>query len=159
MPKQVVIHPLLFAVYPAVFLYNGNKIVFDFSIAFAPAAVTATIAAILWLALAKLLSDWRRGAVVTSALLMSFFSFGVVEEFFQSSGGPGSNSSTWAVIVVCMLAKLISLRTDCEGYIDPGAGSYILQVAVASLLGVAFAVKSTWGNLKASLRDKFAKRK
>ena len=34
-----------------------------------------------------------------------------------------------------------------HAYIDPGTGSYVLQVLIASLLGAAFVVKATWKSL------------
>ena len=56
-------------------------------------------------------------------------------------------------------SKLRLLPTDCDGYLDPGSGSYILQVAMAGLLGAAFALKSSWLSIKTQFRAKFAKRK
>ena len=34
-----------------------------------------------------------------------------------------------------------------EEYLDPGSGSLIIQVLVASLVGVGFAFRSFWGKL------------
>ena len=34
-------------------------------------------------------------------------------------------------------------------YIDPGSGSYFLQVIVAALLGAAFWIKMSWQRIKA----------
>jgi hypothetical protein len=33
-------------------------------------------------------------------------------------------------------------------YLDPGSGSFILQVLVAALLGGGFAIKAYWKNIK-----------
>ena len=44
------------------------------------------------------------------------------------------------------------LRT--QAYLDPGSGSIILQVIVASLLGGAFIVKSYWKKIKALFTGK-----
>ncbi len=38
--------------------------------------------------------------------------------------------------------------TSAHAYIDPGTGSYVLQVVLASLLAAAFVVKSTWRNIR-----------
>lgn len=35
------------------------------------------------------------------------------------------------------------------GYIDPGSGSFILQVVVGTLLGASVAVKMYWARLRA----------
>jgi hypothetical protein len=37
------------------------------------------------------------------------------------------------------------------GYIDPGTGSYMLQVAIAFLVGIAFSVKVFWKKIRAFL--------
>ncbi len=34
-------------------------------------------------------------------------------------------------------------------YLDPGSGSYLLQLLIAGLLGAAFAVRASWGRIKA----------
>jgi hypothetical protein len=34
-------------------------------------------------------------------------------------------------------------------YIDPGSGSYVIQVIVAALLGAAFWIKMSWQRIKA----------
>lgn len=34
-------------------------------------------------------------------------------------------------------------------YIDPGSGSYVLQVIIAALLGAAFWIKMSWHRIKA----------
>lgn len=40
------------------------------------------------------------------------------------------------------------LTHDAHAYIDPGSGSYILQLIIAGLLGAAFAVKIYWKRIK-----------
>jgi hypothetical protein len=58
-----------------------------------------------------------------------------------------------------LAAKLCTLPSDRGGYLDPGSGSYILQVAMAGFLGAAFAIKSSWLTIKTTIREKFGKRK
>ena len=41
------------------------------------------------------------------------------------------------------------LASPAYGYIDPGTGSYVLQVVLAFLLGALFALKMFWRNVKA----------
>ncbi|MEO6613212.1 MAG: hypothetical protein ABIT05_15105 [Chitinophagaceae bacterium] len=38
-------------------------------------------------------------------------------------------------------------------YIDPGSGSYFLQVIIAALVGAAFWIKMSWHRVKAFFRD------
>ena len=51
-----------------------------------------------------------------------------------------------SLTVIC-LALIILTGRPAHAYIDPGTGSFVLQAAVAGLLGVAFAIKSTWKGL------------
>ena len=52
------------------------------------------------------------------------------------------------LFVLAGLLVLISAH-DAFAYIDPGTGSFILQLIIAVLLGAAFAVKTFWKNIKA----------
>lgn len=44
-------------------------------------------------------------------------------------------------------------------YLDPGTGSYMLQMLAATLLGALYALKIYWSRLKAFIRDLFSKDK
>ena len=51
--------------------------------------------------------------------------------------------------VALMVAILLSLSTrQAYAYLDPGTGSMIFQVALASLFGVLLAVKTFWVQIK-----------
>jgi len=39
------------------------------------------------------------------------------------------------------------LRTK-QAYLDPGSGSYLLQLLIAGLLGGLFAIRAYWGKIK-----------
>ena len=67
--KQVVIHPLMFSVYPVVFLYSSNREVFDFSIVAVPVALNLALALVVWWVIHRLTSDIKRSALYTSLLL------------------------------------------------------------------------------------------
>ena len=46
--------------------------------------------------------------------------------------------------------RLANLGTDCGGYVDPGTGSYLIQMLLAGVLGAGFAIKSFWANIRAT---------
>jgi hypothetical protein len=33
-------------------------------------------------------------------------------------------------------------------YLDPGSGSFIIQIAIAALLGLTVAIRASWGSIK-----------
>lgn len=53
----------------------------------------------------------------------------------------------WVPALVAVFAILI-LPVDAHAYLDPGTGSYVLQMIIAGLLGAAFAVKMSWFRIK-----------
>jgi hypothetical protein len=51
------------------------------------------------------------------------------------------------------------LSTDLAGYIDPGTGSYIFQMAIAFLVGIAFSLRVFRRKVAALLRKVFSRKK
>ena len=47
-----------------------------------------------------------------------------------------------------LMALGIFWATNAHAYLDPGAGSYALQIIIASLLGGAFFLKTQWHRVK-----------
>jgi hypothetical protein len=47
---------------------------------------------------------------------------------------------------------LTALSVPAWAYIDPGTGSYVFQIAVATLLGGVFALRLFWSKVKGLLR-------
>jgi len=39
-------------------------------------------------------------------------------------------------------------------YLDPGSGSYILQLIIAAIVGAAFVVRMYWGKIKSFLQGR-----
>ena len=44
---------------------------------------------------------------------------------------------------------LIAVSRPAHAYIDPGSGSYMLQMTMAGILAVVFSIKLSWQRLKA----------
>jgi hypothetical protein len=45
----------------------------------------------------------------------------------------------------------------CYGYIDPGTGSYLVQIIIATVVGVSLGVKIFWKKIKGFLAHFFSK--
>lgn len=58
-----------------------------------------------------------------------------------------------------LCAILFLAPGDAFGYIDPGGGSYALQLLAAGLLGALFALKVFWRSVKATIAGWFSKGK
>jgi hypothetical protein len=55
-----------------------------------------------------------------------------------------SETSSYALLAV--LASLVLAR-EAHAYLDPGTGSYILQILIAGLFGALFMLKVFWGRI------------
>lgn len=53
----------------------------------------------------------------------------------------------WAPALVGALS-LLAFPVDALAYLDPGTGSYVLQMVIAGVLGAAFAIKMSWFRIK-----------
>ncbi|HEX5133636.1 MAG TPA: hypothetical protein VFX92_14270 [Candidatus Krumholzibacteria bacterium] len=53
-----------------------------------------------------------------------------------------------AAVLVASLMLPFLFFADAHAYLDPGTGSYILQMLVAGLLGATFAIKMFWTRIK-----------
>jgi hypothetical protein len=61
------------------------------------------------------------------------------------------------IILGALLALIPS--SAAWAYIDPGTGSYMLQILLAFFLGALFALKMFWKNVKSFLGHLFSRRK
>ena len=44
-----------------------------------------------------------------------------------------------------------------DAYLDPGSGSYLLQLLIAGLLGSLFVVRASWSKIKSFFRGLFTR--
>jgi hypothetical protein len=51
-------------------------------------------------------------------------------------------------VLLLAMGMCFTLCQPAQAYIDAGSGSYLLQVFFAALFGAAFAVKSSFANIK-----------
>jgi hypothetical protein len=58
---------------------------------------------------------------------------------------------------VVLLLTLFLFPPPAHAYLDPGTGSYIIQVALAAFVGAAFAVRLFWGRIKAFFKRSSSK--
>ena len=65
-----------------------------------------------------------------------------------------SLSRIWLLAGLALLVSPILLR-PAYGYLDPGTGSYILQLVIGSLLGGLFAIGLFWKRVLAFVKRLF----
>ncbi|MGD8603503.1 MAG: hypothetical protein PVF49_02910 [Anaerolineales bacterium] len=81
--KKVPFHPFLFAIYPIIFLLATNINEVAPSAAIRSLLVALLLALILLLVTRLILKQWRRAALVTTWLLILFFSYGHIYQFLR----------------------------------------------------------------------------
>jgi hypothetical protein len=47
-----------------------------------------------------------------------------------------------------LLVFMIIAPSPAFAYLDPGTGSYVLQILLAALVGTVYAVKTYWGKIR-----------
>jgi len=52
----------------------------------------------------------------------------------------------------------LAAPTAAHAYLDPGSGSYLLQILVAGLVAASFAIKSFWASIRHFLGHLFGRR-
>lgn len=61
-------------------------------------------------------------------------------------------------VVFFLVLYLVLFPQRAEAYIDPGTGSYILQILLAAVFGGLFLAKSWWGNIKHMMTRLFSRK-
>jgi predicted ABC-type exoprotein transport system permease subunit len=62
------------------------------------------------------------------------------------------------VLLGAALVLALLLAQPAYAYLDPGTGSYFLQILAASILGALFTLKLFWGRLKTLLKKLFQRK-
>lgn len=47
-----------------------------------------------------------------------------------------------------LLTASSALLLKAQAYLDPGSGSFLIQLLIAGLVGAAFIFRSSWGKIK-----------
>jgi hypothetical protein len=64
----------------------------------------------------------------------------------------------YALLIMAMVTCFIA-PANAWAYLDAGSGSYIIQILIASIVGVAFAFKAFWIKMIHSIVRLFKKKK
>jgi len=96
----IVLHPILFAVFPTLFLFAQNLGGFRLGEMAPPAVSAAVIAGAAWLGLAFLMKNGRKAGIIVAALAVMFSSYGYFAEILYKAGLSGE----WTVRIIIFAA-------------------------------------------------------
>ena len=66
------------------------------------------------------------------------------------------NSALFVMATVLAPVFLAPLLKDVA-YLDPGSGSLLIQLIIATAVGILFAIRTYWGKIKAAFQKLFSK--
>jgi hypothetical protein len=143
------LHPFLFAVYPILALLAFNISEIDFSSGFRPLFLSILIASLLILVLYSVYRDWRRTTIISTIVLILFFSYGHIYILLKGVSVNGlylfrhrTLIPIWlglAVLAIWWLSRK-SLNTTSATYILNVVGLFLLILPLIQL--VSFFVQS-----------------
>jgi len=103
--KSSILHPVLFSIYPVIFLYSNNIHVLPFRGVIIPLLAIPIFSFSLWLILRFVLKNGKKAGLIVSLLIIMFFLFGrifnYITEFF-----PDENSTTQTSLFVIFFILL-----------------------------------------------------
>ncbi len=59
--------------------------------------------------------------------------------------------------IIALSLAFLSLARQAHAYLDPGTGSYVVQILIATLAGGAYLVVSSWSKVKGFLSSIISK--
>lgn len=62
-----------------------------------------------------------------------------------------------AAVLITLALCFVLFPVNAHAYLDPGTGSYVLQLALAAIVGALFAIRMFWGRIKAFFKRMFTK--
>lgn len=65
-------------------------------------------------------------------------SFRLIASDFENKG------IAMKIIILTSIYMLIVFTSNAEAYLDPGTGSYVLQLVIAGIVSCFFAIKLSW---------------
>ncbi|HLP00183.1 MAG TPA: hypothetical protein VK171_16420, partial [Fimbriimonas sp.] len=73
--KEWIFYPILFAMFPVLSLYSANLALVPYTQMFRPLLVITLATAIVWALSSLILRTWARGAIATTVVLATLFSY------------------------------------------------------------------------------------
>lgn len=145
MIRQRVLHPILFALYPVAALLAFNIDWLQPTDAFRATVLALGGAFILLVLLARLTGDWHRAGLLTSIIVIAFFSYGHLYEGLKSVGlgvsfGRHRYLAPVFLLVVSLLLWWIARRVR-----NPAAATGILNIVAAVTLVLPTITLARWG--------------
>ena len=101
--KRLPLHPILFTIYPILALLATNIVEVEIKIVTRPLLISLAGTVIVLLIVRLVLKDWRKAALVTTLLLVLFFSYGHLYQLLRSIPSVGMDIGRHRYLIVVYL--------------------------------------------------------
>jgi len=124
----VVVHPLLFALFPVLFLYAHNIGEVTFKQTIVPASVILIFAIFFWLILLGILRNVNKAALSVSLFIIFFFSYGSIHSVLNHFSLRGYNLWGWRIGINTYLLPLWTIFLTVGFYFLVRTRKQLLQL-------------------------------
>ena len=150
-------HPLLLAVYPVLALYAVNIKEVSSSVIWRPLLISITFGMLIIFILRLIFRDWLKAALLTSLILLIFFSYGRIYDYLRTTRLADLNlvRHRYLALFFCILLVLISwwILRHIRDYKPITAVFNTITIVLALLTGIqiiSFQIKAASGQQAAS---------
>ena len=135
--KPIPFHPLLLAAYPVLFLLSENLSEVAFGETFQPILRAMAVAGSIAIVVGLVLRDIRRGALVASAIVVVWFTYGHIEDLVSPMGVSRDVQLTLSLAFVIVVAVgAVVLRTTGIARLTTAVNVVALVLVGITLLGI-----------------------
>jgi len=159
--KPLIIHPLLFSVFPILFLFSHNIEQLPINEMLIPIAVTACFALASWALLSAIFKNTRKAGLLVSLFLVLFFSYG---HFFNALEGfqlvigriiIGRNKilfPMWGILF--LLGAYFSAKTPRDLYTFTNllniVSAFLVGISLINIVGYKLKTRVAWQDIKST---------
>ena len=135
--KKLVIHPLLFAAFPILFLFSHNIDEVMTKDLVLPILVSMSIAAILLVLFKFITNSYEKGGIITAAFLMLFFSYGHIAYLILSWGIGGDIAVHLALLSLWLLFFITAIFLVLRLHWDFVTATKLLNIVAIALISIS----------------------
>jgi hypothetical protein len=132
--RTIPFHPFFFAAYPILALLAFNVSETYLSAGLRPLILSLLVAGILYLILHKIYQDWMRAALVSSIVLIAFYSYGHIYNLLTGIDAVGALFQPYILIPLWLVATALLIGWVSRKPRQLSTATYILNVMGLTLL-------------------------
>ncbi|MBI2196674.1 hypothetical protein HYU45_03625 [Candidatus Daviesbacteria bacterium] len=143
MKKYIYLHPFLFAVYPALFLYAQNQNLFRENVLALPLLLSLTLTGIIYSLSLLILKEKNISALICLAFIFIFFSYSRIKEFFKEIQHPDQVIIAGIFLFLIILIYFLLRYKNLLKTINKALSFFSLILLSLAIISIAsFEVKS-----------------